>query len=135
MLNPVSVDSGAVHGSIRRWLRLEGLIVFLSALYLHGLEGGSWLLFAVLFFAPDVCFAAYLAGPRLGAAVYNLAHSYVGPLVLAVALLAIGAELALPLVWVAHLGFDRALGYGLKYSSGFGDTHLGRIGQAAAARI
>jgi hypothetical protein len=29
----------------------------------------------------------------------------------------------------AHIGIDRALGYGLKYSTGFGFTHLGRIGK------
>jgi hypothetical protein len=35
------------------------------------------------------------------------------------------------LIWLAHIGFDRALGYGLKYKAGFGFTHLGRIGPAA----
>ena len=38
---------------------------------------------------------------------------------------------ALALIWIAHIGLDRALGYGLKYATGFGDTHLGRIGRAA----
>jgi hypothetical protein len=85
--------------------------------------------FAVLFFAPDVSFAGYLAGPRVGAALYNVAHSYVAPLALATTLLALGAGPNLVLVWAAHIGFDRALGYGLKYPSGFGDTHLGRIGR------
>ena len=28
------------------------------------------------------------------------------------------------------IGIDRALGYGLKYTAGFGLTHLGRIGKA-----
>jgi len=35
----------------------------------------------------------------------------------------------------AHIGFDRALGYGLKYSKGFGYTHLGRIGNAKKDEI
>jgi Domain of unknown function (DUF4260) len=39
--------------------------------------------------------------------------------------------LSLALIWLAHIGFDRALGYGLKYSAGFGLTHLGRIGRGA----
>ncbi|MFP5406506.1 MAG: DUF4260 family protein, partial [Gammaproteobacteria bacterium] len=39
----------------------------------------------------------------------------------AVALLA-GRPPTLALVWAAHIGADRALGYGLKYGSGFGDT-------------
>ncbi|MDU3890869.1 MAG: DUF4260 family protein [Serratia liquefaciens] len=33
------------------------------------------------------------------------------------------------LIWGAHIGFDRALGYGLKYASGFADTHLGGLGR------
>jgi hypothetical protein len=119
---------------VRRWLRLEGLIALMVAMYLYAHEGGSWLTFAVLFLAPDVSFAGYLAGPRIGAALYNIAHSYVGPLILAVTLLSAGVWLPLSLVWVAHIGFDRALGYGLKYPSAFGDTHLGRIGAATAQR-
>ena len=38
---------------------------------------------------------------------------------------------AVGLIWLAHVGIDRALGFGLKYASAFGDTHLGRIGRAA----
>jgi len=28
-------------------------------------------------------------------------------------------------VWTAHIGADRAPGYGLEYPTEFGDTHLG----------
>ena len=31
------------------------------------------------------------------------------------------------LIWTAHIGFDRMLGYGLKDVSGFKKTHLQRI--------
>jgi hypothetical protein len=81
---------------------------------------------------PDLSFAAYLAGPKTGAVVYNAAHSYMAP----VAMMTFGFSLASPLwlsiamIWMAHIGIDRALGYGLKYSAGFGFTHLGRIGKA-----
>lgn len=61
--------------------------------------------------------------------VYNLAHSYAGPLILGVAAAATGTTLAWALTWTAHIGFDRALGYGLKYPTAFADTHLGRIGR------
>ena len=80
----------------------------------------------MLFFAPDASFAGYLGGPRIDAAIYNVAHSYVGPLILAAALLSAGTGLPLVLVWTAHIGFDRALGHGLKYPSAFRDTHLRR---------
>jgi hypothetical protein len=114
------------------WLRLEGLVAFALITFLYANEGGSWLLFGALFFAPDISFAGYLAGPQVGAATYNLAHSYVGPLTLACAFLMSGsAGLPLALAWGAHVGFDRALGYGLKYPTAFRDTHLGGIGQRA----
>ena len=109
-------------------------MAFLLATHLYGHEGGSWLAFAVLFFAPDASFAGYFAGPRIGAALYNVAHSYVGPLILAATSLSTGIGLPLALVWGAHIAFDRALGYGLKYPSAFSDTHLGPIGRASYER-
>ena len=81
----------------------------------------------VLFLAPDLSFLAYLAGPRIGAAGYNLAHSYVGPIVIAALALLTGRPPVAALIWAAHVGFDRALGYGLKYPTDFADTHLGRL--------
>jgi hypothetical protein len=126
------LTSGAVIGSVRTWLRAEGLAALAVALLLYMRGDYSWRLFALLFLAPDLSLAGYLAGPRVGAAIYNALHSYVGPLVLAVVLLATGRSAAVPLIWAAHIGFDRLLGYGLKYPSGFGDTHLGAIGRARA---
>lgn len=126
------MSEGAVHGSVRLWLRLEGVAAFLLATYLYGREDGSWLLFAALFFVPDISFAGYVAGPRVGAACYNIAHSYVGPALLAAISLSAGTTVGLAMVWGAHVGFDRALGYGLKYSTSFGETHLGRIGRNPA---
>jgi Domain of unknown function (DUF4260) len=98
---------------------------------LYAVWGGSWWIFAVLFFAPDLSFIAYLSDPRSGAIVYNAAHSYMAPVVLLTVGLAIAEPLTLSIamIWLAHIGFDRALGYGLKYSAGFGCTHLGRIGR------
>ncbi len=90
-----------------------------------------WWLFAALFLAPDISFLAYLANPRLGAIVYNVLHSYIAPLGLG--LVAhfghFPVLLTVALIWVAHIGFDRAAGYGLKYGSAFGDTHLGFRGR------
>ena len=129
MLSIVPVSAGAAHSAVRVWLRLEGLAAFLLAASLYAHHGDSWVVFATLFFVPDVSFAGYLAGPRVGAAIYNVAHSYVGPLILAAVALSAEAGLTVTLVWAAHIGFDRALGYGLKYPTAFGNTHLGRIGR------
>jgi hypothetical protein len=96
-----------------------------------GAIGLRWWLLIPVFFAPDLSMLGYLAGPRVGAILYNAAHSYVAPLALgALAIHAPGrAPFALCLLWLAHIGFDRALGYGLKYGSAFSDTHLGHIGR------
>lgn len=123
-------NPGSVTGAPRVWLRMEGLAVLALAVLLYWRGGHSWLLLAVLFLAPDLSFAAYLAGPRVGALGYNLAHSYVGPAVAAAVALLTGRPPVAALIWAAHIGFDRALGYGLKYPTAFTDTHLGRLGPA-----
>ncbi|WP_287106138.1 DUF4260 domain-containing protein [Brevundimonas sp.] len=114
------------------WQRVEALALFGAALAAYAHMDASWILFAVLFLAPDVSFAADLAGPSLGALGYNLAHSLIGPLVLgAVGLAAsIPSATSVALIWLAHIGLDRALGYGLKSPEAFGVTHLGLIGRA-----
>lgn len=119
------------------WQRIEGAVVFgLAAvaavvLDLPGLLGGSLVLCAVVALAPDVSFLAYLAGPRFGAACYNLVHLYAWGMVLVVLGFGLAAAplLGIGLLWTAHVGLDRALGYGLKEPTGFADTHLGRVGR------
>src|SRR5579872_5612000 len=123
--------SGAVNGGVRALLRTEGLLLLVAAVALYARIGSGWGLFALLFLAPDLSFAGYLLGPRIGALTYNTMHSTVGPLTLAAASLVFDQHLilALALIWLAHIGFDRALGYGLKQARGFGFTHLGPIGR------
>lgn len=111
-------------------LRLEGLLVLAAAIaaYRWGLHGG-WLLFFVLLLAPDLSLLAYAAGGvgKWQATLYNAVHSYLLPgLILLFALMTrqrgIAAELAL--IWIAHIGMDRMVGYGLKYAGMFKPTHL-----------
>jgi hypothetical protein len=124
---------GAVTGKLRILLRIEGLMLFCAATALYQASGASWWLFAILFLAPDLSFAGYLASPRLGAIAYNALHATVAPLLLGLASVLLQWPLAgsVALIWLAHIGIDRALGYGLKYPAGFGFTHLGGIGPAA----
>jgi hypothetical protein len=118
-------------GGVRALLRLEGVALLAVALLLYRHSQSSWLLFAELSLLPDISFAGYLFGSRAGATAYNAAHSTLGPVALAAFAIATGMQLpfVLALIWTAHVGFDRALGYGLKYASGFRDTHLGHIGR------
>ncbi|MBI2513206.1 MAG: DUF4260 family protein [Opitutae bacterium] len=120
----------------RLWLRLEGLAALALAALLYRHFGLSWLWFAVLLLAPDLSLLGYLGGARVGAWCYNLAHTYaIAGLVLAAGLLAPLASAPRPalvgigLIWCAHIGLDRALGYGLKSPAGFRFTHLGKIGR------
>ncbi|KAA0112689.1 DUF4260 family protein [Methylobacterium sp. P1-11] len=122
----------SVEGWPRMLLRLEGACILAAALWAYGWLGQSWWLFAALLFAPDLSMLGYAAGPVAGAVLYNLMHTLALPLIgLSLAAGFDRTDLAgLALIWLAHIGLDRALGYGLKYASGFGDTHLGVIGRA-----
>lgn len=121
----------AVTGGPRVWLRLEGAAALGAGLALYGALGGEWLWLIPLILLVDVSMVGYLAGPRLGAAVYNLAHNWaIGLAVLGLGLAAALTGVAMAgAVLVAHAGMDRAFGYGLKYPTSFQDTHLGRIGR------
>jgi len=111
-------------------LRLEGAAVFGVALALYLDADFSVLAFILLLLVPDLSIAGYAFGRRVGAATYNLVHLEVWPLVL-VAIGVIGDESTLVqvgLIWLAHIGIDRAVGLGFKYADAdFQDTHLGRV--------
>jgi hypothetical protein len=126
---------GAVQAPLRAVLRLEGVAILVLSVLIYRQTGAGWWQFALLFLVPDLSFLGYLAGPRNGALAYNCAHSLIGPLVLAASAQATGHAEFVPFaaIWTAHVGFDRMLGYGLKYGRGFGYTHLGRIGRQAGA--
>lgn len=111
--------------------RLEGSVIVVLSLLLYWKYGGPWLLYVLLILAPDLFMLGYLRGPRIGAAAYNLGHSWLLPGILAAAGILGGPKLAidLALIWLGHIGVDRLLGYGLKLPTAFQDTHLGRIGR------
>ena len=110
-------------------LRLEGLAVLAAATIGYWSQGFSWGRFFLLFLAPDLLMVGYLVEPKAGAAIYNIGHNYMA--LFALGLIAYFGNLPvlfpLVLIWAAHIGFDRLLGYGLKYETGFKDTHLGRV--------
>jgi hypothetical protein len=116
-------------------LRSEALAAFVAGVVLWLANDGAlfWLLPALLL--PDISMLGYLAGPRVGALTYNAVHNWT----LALAVLGLGWWLAIApalligAVLLAHVGMDRALGYGLKLPTSFQDTHLGRIGQKREA--
>ncbi len=121
----------AASGSVRLWLRAEGLAAGIAGVLVYSWLGGQWLPLVVLLFVPDISMVGYLRDARLGAQLYNLAHNW------AVVLLVLGLGFLTGQTWlslagsilVAHVGVDRVAGYGLKYPTSFAETHLGRIGR------
>ena len=122
---------GMVIGTPRRWLRVEGATLVAGSLIAYSTTGQAWWLVPLTVLLPDLTMIGYLSGPRLGSYLYNLGHST--PLPAAIA--AIGwwqdksLVTGLGLVWLAHIGLDRLIGYGLKYDDHFQHTHLGRLGR------
>ena len=111
--------------------RLEGLAALVLGIAAYAWLGQSWWVFALLALAPDLAMLGYLRSTATGTLTYNLVHTYAGPALLALLGLAIGPlAFGLAAIWTAHIGADRLLGYGLKLSSGFDQTHLGPIGKA-----
>ncbi|MDB5652503.1 MAG: hypothetical protein JWQ94_116 [Tardiphaga sp.] len=131
----INEHSGEATGGVRDLLRWEGATLFAGMTLFYWISGAPWLLYVLFFFVPDLSMLAYLAGPRIGAGIYNVVHATIAPLLLVLAGLLVAEPLAgsIAMVWLAHIGFDRALGYGLKYEAGFHFTHLGRIGKATKA--
>ncbi|MCA0353953.1 MAG: DUF4260 domain-containing protein [Chloroflexi bacterium] len=114
---------------VKRLLHAEGLGLLLIAVLGYAWQGFSWWQFALALFAPDLVMLGYLWGPKVGSICYNFGHITLWPL----SFLALGVlnnwqlGLQVGLIWLAHIGLDRMLGYGLKYPTQFKDTHLGRV--------
>ncbi|HEV7276174.1 MAG TPA: DUF4260 domain-containing protein [Devosiaceae bacterium] len=119
-------------GPVATTLRIEGAAVLVAALVAYQFIGGDWWLFALLILAPDLSMFGALRGQAFGAHAYNAAHTYTVPAAIGALAWFAGAASLVPfaLVWIAHIGMDRALGYGLKYPDLDHHTHLGLIGKA-----
>lgn len=117
---------------------LEELAMTVVALYLlsqHSL-GISPLLWILLFFTPDLGMLGYLANARIGAFTYNVFHHKGLAIAIVLAGYALNNEvlIAIGILLFAHASFDRIFGYGLKYSSGFKNTHLGSLDKKITAQ-
>lgn len=118
-----------VVGRPRLFLQLEGAVLFGASLFLFNSTHQHWWWVPAFLFLPDIFMVGYAKSTRLGALVYNIGHTYLPPACLA--LYGLHSQrpfmLSIGLVWLAHIGMDRALGYGLKYDDNFKDTHLGSL--------
>jgi len=110
-------------------LRLEGFAIVAAAVVLYFHEDFGWILFVALILAPDLSFAGYAFGPKVGAIAYDAVHTEILPVALGVVGVVSDSDgaLKIALIWLAHIGADRLFGYGLKYPAAFKDTHLSRV--------
>jgi hypothetical protein len=124
-------DPGVVTGRPRVFLRVEGFVLLVAALVAFSRTGQAWWLLPATLLLPDLGALGYLLSRSAGALLYNLAHATPLPLALVGLGLWQQAPLAVALgaVWLAHIGMDRAMAYGLKHDDDFGHTHLGRHGR------
>ncbi len=110
-------------------LRSEALVFFISAIWLYAVVGASWWMFFILLLAPDVFMVGYFKDSQFGALIYNIGHTYVTPFLLFTVFWIFHIPVLLPIsiIWVAHIGMDRLLGFDLKLDTNFKDTYLGNI--------
>jgi len=115
--------------SPKKHIHIEGAFVFLASLYFYWQLGGGWGMFLLLLLVPDIAMIGYLKDKTVGLALYNLAHNYLFPLLVGMFGYSQGNEtvMLIALIWVAHIGMDRTLGYGFKYPTDFKDTHISRL--------
>lgn len=120
-----------VIGNLKIILRLEGLTILALSMIAFAHYSADWYMFIVLFLIPDLALIGYLKGNKTGAILYNVTHSLIIPILwITLCLLTKNkTNIAIGFIWAAHVGFDRALSFGLKYASGFKYTHLGKIGK------
>jgi hypothetical protein len=127
--DPVSRPAATPASFPRQLLHLEGAALLAAATVAFFVLGGTWWVFLLLLLAPDLGMLGYLAGPKAGAWGYDAVHTTVAPLALLGLSVWAGAPFvtSLALIWLAHIGMDRAVGYGLKYATSFHDNHLQRV--------
>jgi hypothetical protein len=110
-------------------LRLEGFVLLAVSVALFFHVGGTIWPFLLLLLVPDVTMIGYALNVRVGAVIYNAGHTLAVPVALGGAAILTNHPEVVPfiLIWTAHIGMDRMLGYGLKYPTYFADTHIQRL--------
>ena len=116
---------------MKQLIKWEEAAMFLLSIVLISRLPYAWYWWLVWILAPDLSMIAYLGGNRVGAIGYDIVH-HKG---VAILLYLVGLFMSHPaleyagMILFGHSSMDRGMGYGLKYFSGFQDTHLGKIGK------
>jgi hypothetical protein len=120
---------------MKNLIKCEEAAMFLLSICLFSQLHFAWYWWLIWILAPDLSMIGYAAGNRVGAIAYNLAHHKgIAIVVYLLGLYTVNENMELAgLILFGHSSMDRGMGYGLKYFSGFQDTHLGRIGKNVKA--
>lgn len=120
---------GSVVGGPKLLLRIEGAVLFAASIAVFAVQGQAWWLYPALLLIPDIFMLGYLRNTKLGSITYNLGHSYPAAAIVTALgfIIASPLTIALGAIWFGHIGWDRMLGYGLKYGTSFKHTHLGDL--------
>lgn len=113
----------------KMFLHLEGLVVLVGSTFVYFHMQYSWIWFVLLLFAPDLSALAYMKNTRVGSLVYNVFHTYTLPAIIFSYSWFVQSDIGfmMSIIWIAHIGMDRMVGYGLKYPTTFQDTHFRRM--------
>lgn len=113
----------------RLFLHLEGLGLLAGSVFFYTNQQFGWGWFALFLLTPDLVMLVYMINKHWGEVSYNLVHTTIFPLILTVVSVLAGSSLGLQisLIWLAHIGMDRLVGYGFKYPGSFKETHFSRI--------
>lgn len=114
---------------LRKLIYVEYALGFMICLFLYLQLDYSIVHFFLLLLVPDITMIGYLVNAQIGSTIYNLGHSLICPLILFIVafLNEYAMLLMLAIIWLAHISLDRSLGFGLKYSDSFKETHLQKI--------
>ena len=94
-------------------LQAEGAAILIAGAYFYNSLGFAWWIFLLLFLWPDLFMVGFLLNAKIGAMLYNLVHTET--LALALTLFSFSTHraqaMAFSIIWLAHIGFDRAIGF------------------------
>ena len=113
-----------------KWfLQIEGLAVLLACLYTYAFYDYSWIVFLLFILAPDLSALGFLINQRVGAITYNVFHTYllVWPFIFCGFIWSNDLLMVSGLILAAHIGVDRALGYGLRFTHSLKENHLNKL--------
>ncbi len=111
-------------------IKVEEAAQFALSIFLFTQLPFAWWVYPALLLVPDVSMIGYVMNPKIGAFFYNLFHHKAVAIVIGLLGFYLGNDFILlaGIILFGHSAMDRMFGYGLKFNTGFGDTHLGEIG-------